>query len=164
MSVERVRNYLKKWHLEDRIIEFNTSSATVELAAQALNCIPAKIAKSIALQKGDSCVLIVTAGDSKIDNAKFKGYFGLKAKMLSPADVKAHLGYEVGGVCPFDIPEGIEVYLDISLKRFDKVFPACGSSNSVIGLTCQELFNCSAALAWVDLCKGWQDELAQTAS
>ena len=139
MSIEKVRDYFRKWNIEDRIQEFDVSSATVELAAKALNCEPERIAKSIALKAGDGAILVVAAGDARIDNAKFKAKFGFKAKMLSPDETITMVGHAVGGVCPFAVNEGVKTYLDISLKRFKTVFPACGSSNSAIELTIDEL-------------------------
>ena len=153
MSIEKVRTYLKQFNADNRIIEFATSSATVELAAQALNVIPARIAKTLSFKKDDSCILIVTSGDVKIDNPKFKSVFEIKAKMPSADEVFSLTGHAAGGVCPFAVSEGIPVYLDISLKRFDTVFPACGSSNSAIELTCDELFRYSEAKKWIDVCK-----------
>lgn len=162
MSIERVRNYFKTWGMEDRILEFPVSSATVELAAQAVGCEPARIAKTLSFQLPDGPVLIVTAGDAKVDNAKFKGFFHTKAKMLSPEEVSEKIGHSIGGVCPFGIEDGIRVYLDVSLRRFNTVFPACGSSNSAIELTPAELEQYSACLEWVDLCKGWQPPAAES--
>ena len=134
-------------------MEFDTSSATVELAAQALNVIPARIAKTLSFKKDNSCILIVTSGDVKIDNPKFKAAFEMKAKMPSADEVLSLTGHAPGGVCPFAVSGDIPVYLDISLKRFDTVFPACGSSNSAIELTCDELFRYSEAEKWIDVCK-----------
>lgn len=156
MSVARVKEYLKKWNMENRIIEFDISSATVELAAKALNCETKRIAKSISFMLDNKCILIVAAGDAKIDNTKYKKRFGLKAKMLSADEVPIYTGYAVGGVCPFAVYEGVKIYLDISLKRFETVFPACGSSNSVIEVTIEELERLSNFDEWVDVCKGWQ--------
>lgn len=155
MSIDRVREYFKQWNLEDRIQEFNVSSATVELAAQALNCEPERIAKSISFMVKGNAVLVVAAGDAKIDNRKFKEYFTVKAKMLTPDDLLEMVGYPVGGVCPFAVNEGTAVYLDKSLMRFETVFPACGSSNSTIELSIPELERYSNYLEWVDVCKGW---------
>lgn len=153
MSIERVRQYFSQWNMEDRILEFDVSSATVELAARAVGCEPARIAKTLSFQVQDRYILIVTAGDTKIDNAKFKKQFNTKAKMINPAEVEKIVGHAVGGVCPFGINEGVEVYLDVSLKRFDTVFPACGSSNSAIELTIGELEKYSRYTDWVDVCK-----------
>ena len=153
MAIEPVKEFFKKFNMEEKIMEFDTSSATVELAAQALNVIPARIAKTLAFKKDNSCILIVTSGDVKIDNPKFKSVFEIKAKMPSAEEVLSLTGHAAGGVCPFAVSENIPVYLDISLKRFDTVFPACGSSNSAIELTCDELFIYSKAEKWVDVCK-----------
>ena len=139
MSIEKVRSYLSKFGVEDRILEFSVSSATVELAAQALGCEPCQIAKSMAFQMGEGAILIVAAGDVKIDNSKFKAEFSAKAKMVQFNDVEQAVGHAAGGVCPFAIKEDVKVYLDESLKRFDTVYPACGSSNSAIGLSINEL-------------------------
>ena len=153
MSVEKVREYLKKFNAEDKILEFPVSSATVELAAQALNCEPERIAKSLTFKKDNGCIMVVTAGDTKIDNQKFKQEFGIKAKMLTPQEVTELVGHAVGGVCPFAVKDSVSVYLDVSLKRFETVFPACGSSNSAIELTCRELEEYSPSIKWIDVCK-----------
>lgn len=158
MAIERVREYFKQWDLEDQIMEFDVSSATVELAARALNCRPERIAKTLSFLLGEQCILIVAAGDAKIDNAKYKAAFGTKAKMLSVEEAETRIGHAVGGVCPFAVNEGVKVYLDQSLKRFDTVFPACGSSNSAIELTPQELERYASNFSgWVDVCKNWQE-------
>lgn len=157
MSIERVREYFRPLGREQDILEFEVSSATVELAAQAVGVIPARIAKTLSFLVDDSCVLIVTAGDAKIDNSKYKGMFHTKAKMLTPEQVTAFTGHAIGGVCPFGNPDGVRTYLDVSLKRFDTVYPAAGSSNSAIELTCEELEAYSKCQGWVDLCKGWQE-------
>lgn len=154
MSIERAKEWLKKWNLEDRVQEFDTSSATVELAAQAVGCEPARIAKTLSFKLGEEPILIVTAGDQKIDNHKYKERFSVKAKMLRPEEVTELVGHAVGGVCPFGINEGVTVYLDDSLKRFDTVYPACGSSSSAVRLTIGELEACSGYAGWVDVCKG----------
>ena len=153
MAIERVREYFKKWNMEDRILEFDVSSATVELAAAALHCEGARIAKTLSFHVGEQAILIVTAGDTKIDNAKYKATFGTKAKMLSFEEVEPLIGHGVGGVCPFGINDGVKVYLDESMKRFQTVFPACGSSNSAIELTISELEQYSGYERWVDVCK-----------
>jgi prolyl-tRNA editing enzyme YbaK/EbsC (Cys-tRNA(Pro) deacylase) len=155
MSIESVREYFSTWNMEDRILEFDVSSATVELAARALSCEPKRIAKTMSFLLEDRCILIVTAGDAKIDNAKYKRLFGKKAKMVSPDQVEALTGHQVGGVCPFAVPEGTPVYLDTSLKRFATIFPACGSSNSAIELSPEELAKYSKAETWIDVCKDW---------
>ena len=153
MSIERVREYFKSLGIEERILEFDVSSATVALAAEALHCEGCRIAKTLSFHVGDDVVLIVTAGDAKIDNAKYKAYFKVKAKMLTFEEAEALIGHAVGGVCPFATNPGVKVYLDISLKRFDTVFPACGSPSSAIELTIPELEKYSGYLAWVDVCK-----------
>ena len=152
MSIEKVRDYFKTLNIDGRILEFDVSSATVELAAKALNCEGARIAKSISFMKNDEPILVVTAGDMKIDNAKYKKKFGVKAKMLTPDEAAKLIGHAVGGVCPFAVNDGVKVYLDESLKRFDTVFPACGSSNSAIEVTVAELEKLSKCDEWVDVC------------
>lgn len=139
--------------MEDRVQEFEVSSATVELAAQALGCEPARIAKSLTFLLNDAALMVVAAGDARIDNAKFKARFAAKAKMLTPEQVLALVGHAVGGVCPFAVNAGVQIYLDESLKRFETVYPACGSSSSAIEMTIGELVQCSHALGWVDVCK-----------
>lgn len=156
MSIERVKTYLESYDLADRIQEFDVSSATVELAAAALGCEGCRIAKSLSFLVDGGAVLVVAAGDARIDNGKFKACFHTKARMLTAEEVTALVGHAVGGVCPFAVNEGVRTYLDISLKRFDTVFPACGSSNSAIELTLDELERSSRSLGWVDVCKGWQ--------
>ncbi len=156
MSIDNVRKYLTRFNRENDILEFPVSSATVQLAAEALNVIPARITKTLALKDGDGCMVIAVAGDGKIDNKKFKTEFGFKAKMLSPEETLEMTGHAVGGVCPFALPEGVKAYCDISMKRFDTVFPACGSSNSAIEVTCDELFEYSNAVKWIDICKDWE--------
>lgn len=153
MSVEKVRNYLKRYGLEDRLRVFPVSSATVELAALALHTEPARIAKSISFRDPGGCLIVVAAGDTKIDNAKFRAAFGFKARMLPPAEVEALTGYPVGGVCPFGNPPGAKVYCDVSLRRFDRVYPAGGSPDSCVCLTCEELAEVSRSAGWVDVCK-----------
>lgn len=158
MSVERVKKYLSAYGMEERVQEFAVSSATVELAAEALHVEPALIAKSISLHdEADGCLVIVVAGDAKIDNAKFKAEFGYKAKMLKFEEVEPLTGYAVGGVCPFGNPPGAKVYCDVSLRRFETVYPAAGSDNSCVRLSCEELFRVSKSLKWADVCKGWED-------
>lgn len=153
MSVEKVKDFFAKYGMENRIKEFSVSSATVELAADALECEPCRIAKTLSFMVGSKPILIVAAGDAKIDNRKYKAQFGTKAKMLKPDDTVSLIGHPVGGVCPFAVNEGVTVYLDISLKRFDTVFPACGSSNSAIELTIAELEKYSSYFSWIDVCK-----------
>lgn len=153
MSIENVKLFFKQYGMESRIQEFSVSSATVALAAEALHCEPCRIAKTLSFKVNNSPVLIVAAGDAKIDNAKYKAQFGAKAKMLFPEEVSELVGHSVGGVCPFAVNEGVAVYLDQSLKRFQTVFPACGSSNSAIELTIKELETCSGFSEWIDVCK-----------
>lgn len=155
MSIEKVKTYFAAFGREKEVMEFPVSSATVELAAQALSVEPARIAKTLSFQGEDDqhCILIVTAGDAKIDNSKFKHYFKQKARMLTPEKVTALTGHAIGGVCPFANTEGVRTYLDISLKRFHTVFPACGSNNSAIELNCDELFRYAQAREWIDVCK-----------
>ena len=155
MAIEVVREYLKKWDADKRIIEFDTSSATVELAAQAVGCEPARIAKTLSFLVEDHAILIVAAGDAKVDNPKYKAQFHTKAKMLSSDQVTEMIGHAVGGVCPFGVKPGVEIYLDESLRRFDTVFPAAGSSNSAIELSMEELERFSGSTNWIDVCKGW---------
>ncbi len=159
MSIERVRAFFRPLGREGDILEFPVSSATVELAARAAGVIPARIAKTLSFLVEDACVLVVMAGDAKVDNSKFKGFFHTKAKMLTPEQAQEMTGHGVGGVCPFANPEGVRTYLDVSMRRFDTVFPAAGSSNSAIELTCDELAEYSRCLGWIDVCKGWQEEL-----
>lgn len=155
MSVEKVYDYFKKFNMENRILQFDKSSATVELAAKAVGCEPAKIAKSLTFAVDNMPIMIVTAGDAKIDNSKFKAFFQTKAKMLSAKEVESLIGHSVGGVCPFAINDNVQVFLDVSLKRFATVFPAAGSSNSAIELHINELERYSNFSTWVDVCKGW---------
>lgn len=155
MAIDKVKAYFRQYGMEDKILEFDVSSATVELAAEALHCEPQRIAKTLSFLVDGHATLVVAAGDTKIDNAKYKAQFGTKAKMLSPEEVESLVGHAVGGVCPFAVKAGVEVYLDVSLKRFETVFPACGSSNSAIELTVAELENYSGYAGWVDVCKGY---------
>ena len=155
MSIERVKAYFKQYDMEERIREFDVSSATVELAAAALACEPQRIAKTLSFLQGDKAALVCTAGDAKVDNHKYKERFGMKAKMLSFEEVEQMTGHAVGGVCPFAVNEGASVYLDVSLKRFETVYPACGSANSAIELTIPELEKYSGYEEWVDVCKGY---------
>lgn len=157
MSIEKVKKYFAEFAMEGRILEFPVSSATVELAAQALNCEPRRIVKTLSFNVGGTPILICAAGDAKVDNARYKARFGVKAKMLSHDDAAALIGHAVGGVCPFAVNEGVEVYLDASIKRFQTVFPAAGSANSAIELTIPEMEAYSGFTAWVDVCKGWQE-------
>lgn len=153
MSIEKVRAYFRSVGMEEKVMEFPVSSATVELAAQALGCAPCRIAKTLSFYVDGDTVLVVTAGDTKIHNAKFKAFFGVKPKMLSPEDALTRIGHAVGGICPFAVNEGVRVYLDESMRRFPTIFPACGSSNSAIELTMEELEKHSGSIAWVDVCK-----------
>ena len=153
MSIEKVKEYFRQYGMEDRVWEKEHSSATVEEAAEALGCEPQRIAKTLSFQAGDRVVLVVTAGDRKIDNKKYREQFGCKAQMLKFEEVEDLVGHAVGGVCPFAVREGVEVYLDESLKRFETVFPAAGSSNSMIELSIEELERYSHSLQWVDVCK-----------
>ena len=156
MSIEKVRAYFAAQGIEDRIQEFPVSSATVELAAQALGVEGKRIAKTLSFLVGDQCVLIVAAGDAKVDNPKFKAQFHTKAKMLPDDLVPEYVGHAVGGVCPFAVKEGVAIYLDESLRRFETVFPAAGSANSAIELTIPELERYAQTTQWIDVCKGWQ--------
>ena|SRR5699024_5255858 len=159
MSLESVKEHFKQWGKESDIMEFDSSSATVEQAADTLGIAPAQIAKTLSFRgKEEKAILVVTAGDAKIDNKKFRHMFGFKARMLSPDEVLEQTGHAIGGVCPFGLANDLEVYLDVSLQRFDSVYPACGSSNSAIELSCEELFEYSSAKQWVDVCKGWEKE------
>ena len=156
MSIERVKEYFRGYGVAERIQEFPVSSATVELAAAALGCEGCRIAKTLSFLVDGAPVLVVAAGDARIDNGKFKAFFHTKAKMLSAGEAAELVGHAVGGVCPFAVNEGVKTYLDVSLRRFETVFPACGSSNSAIELTQSELERFSRAVAWVDVCKDWQ--------
>ena len=159
MSIQSVREYLTPLGRADRILVFETSSATVELAAQAAGVIPARIAKSLSLMLPEGPILLVAAGDARIDNPRFKAQFHAKAKMLSADEVTLRIGHAVGGVCPFAIKSDVRTWLDVSLKRFDTVYPACGSANSAIELSCDELEAAAQGFAgWVDVCKGWREE------
>ena len=156
MSIEKVKSYFAAFGMEERILEFPVSSATVELAAQALNCEGCRIVKTLSFNVNGKAILICAAGDAKVDNAKYKARFGAKAKMLSHEEAATLIGHAVGGVCPFAVNEGVEVYLDESIKRFETVFPAAGSSNSAIELTIAEMEQFSGYTDWVDVCKAWQ--------
>ncbi|ARU48376.1 YbaK/EbsC family protein [Sulfurospirillum diekertiae] len=155
MAIEKVKAYFKIYEMESQVIEFAVSSATVELAAAALACAPERIAKSLTFYGEESAILIVTAGDAKVDNQKFKEHFNMKAKMLKAEDVEPLIGHAIGGVCPFGVNANVHIYLDISLKRFDVVYPAAGSANSAIALDLKSLEVHSKALGWVDVCKNW---------
>jgi prolyl-tRNA editing enzyme YbaK/EbsC (Cys-tRNA(Pro) deacylase) len=158
MAISQVKDYLRRWNRDTDIIEMDASTATVPEAAQTLGVIPARIAKSISLKLGETAIIVVTAGDMKLDNRKYKDYFAAKTKMLSPEEALQYTGHAVGGVCPFGLPEGVKVYLDVSMKRFETVFPACGSSNSAIELNLDELHEYSGNTAWVDVCKPINEE------
>lgn len=153
MAIDKVREYLRQWGRENDILEFDTSSATVEMAANALGVEPCRIAKTLSFKENDSAMLVVTAGDRKIDNGKFKGEFGFKAKMLTPEEVVDFTGHAVGGVCPFGLKHNLSIYLDESLRQYDYVYPACGSSNSAIKLSWEEIMEYSGGKKWVDVCK-----------
>lgn len=156
MSIQKVRAYFEQFGIADRIREFEVSSATVELAAVAVGVEGARIAKSLSFKVGEEPIIIVAAGDAKIDNSKYKVQFHTKAKMLTHEEAHALIGHDVGGVCSFALPENVKVYLDVSLKRFETVFPAAGSDNSAIELTCEELERYSSNFQeWVDVCKAW---------
>lgn len=157
MSIEKVRAYFREFGMEERVLEFEVSSATVELAAQAVGVEGKRIAKTLSFLLNDRCILVVAAGDAKVDNRRYKERFGGKAKMLSYDEVPDRIGHAVGGVCPFAVKEGVEVYLDESLRRFETVFPACGSSNSAIELTIPELERYARFTDWVDVCKAWRE-------
>lgn len=155
MSLEKVITYFEKFHMDQQILTFDASTATVQQAAEALGCEPERIAKTLSFTVNEDVILIVAAGDAKIDNAKFKSYFSVKAKMLKADEVEERVGHAIGGVCPFGINEAVSVYLDESLKRFETVYPACGSSNSAIELTIDELDRYSNNRQWIDVCKNW---------
>lgn len=156
MAIEKVKEYFEVYGLENKILEFDSSSATVELAAQAVGCEGKRIAKTLSFLINDKAILIVVAGDAKIANAKYKARFNTKAKMIPADQVEELIGHGIGGVCPFAINEGVDVYLDESLKRFDTVFPAAGSANSAIELTIEDLEKYSKSIEWVDICKDWE--------
>lgn len=154
MSIEKVREYLKKYGKENDILEFSESSATVELAAKAAGVIPARIVKTLSFKSENGCILICAAGDTKIDNKKFKDYFSIKAKMLTPEEVVEFTGHAIGGVCPFGIDNPqVQVFCDESIRRFETVFPAAGSSNSAVELSPEELYQISRSTSWIDVCK-----------
>ena len=157
MGFEEVNAYLVQAGYGDRVQEFDVSSATVELAAQALGCPPAHIAKTLSFLNGERTILLVTAGDARVDSSRFKKTFGVKkVKMVPAEEVEARTGHAVGGVCPFGVPDSADVFLDESLRRFDTVFPACGSDNSSIELSPADLETCSCSRGWVDVCSGWR--------
>ncbi len=157
MSIDKARKHLARWGKDGLVVEHEMSSATVELAAQALNTAPGRIAKTLSFLNGERTLLVVAAGDARVDSSKFKKAFGLKkARMVPSEEVEPRIGHAVGGVCPFGVNEGVDVWLDESLRRFETVFPACGSSNSSIELSLDELAECSEACGWTDVCKDWQ--------
>lgn len=159
MAIDKVKEYFRKYGMEDRIMEFDVSSATVELAAKAVGCEPARITKTLSFKLGDQPILIACAGDAKVANPKYKAEFGQKAKMLSFDEAEELIGHAVGGVCPFAVKDGVKVYLDVSLKRFDVVYPAAGSDNSAVALSPDEMEEYSSNFVkWVDVCKGWNEE------
>jgi prolyl-tRNA editing enzyme YbaK/EbsC (Cys-tRNA(Pro) deacylase) len=158
MSIDAVREYFAPLGRAGDILEFDSSSATVELAAEAAGVIPARIAKTLSFFADGGCVLVVAAGDARVDNKKYKAQFHCKAKMLSPDEAVLLTGHAVGGVCPFGVPESVHTYLDVSMRRFQTVFPAAGSANSAIELTCDELHRYACSRGWVDVCSGWQEE------
>lgn len=163
MSLDSVKAHFKQWNRDQDIMEFETSSATVQEAADTIGVIPARIAKTLSFRgKEDKGMLVVAAGDAKIDNKKFRHTFGFKARMLTPEEVLEQTGHVIGGVCPFGLKQDLDVYLDVSMKRFNTVFPACGSTNSAIELTLDELLTYSNAKEWVDVCKGWEEEDQQS--
>ena len=155
MAIEKVKAFFKQYGMEGRVLEFEVSSATVELAAQAAGCEPCRIAKSLSFLVDEKAILVVCAGDAKVDNAKYKAQFGTKAKMLTPDQVEAMIGHAVGGVCPFGVNEGVRTYLDVSLKRFEIVYPACGTASSAVRLDLEEVERASGSLGWIDVCKDW---------
>lgn len=158
MSIDKARKHLARWGKDGLVVEHEMSSATVELAAQALNTEPGRIAKTLSFLNGDRTLLVVAAGDARVDSSKFKKAFGLKkARMVPSEEVEPRIGHAIGGVCPFGVNEGVDVWLDESLRRFETVFPACGSSNSSIELSLDELAECSEACGWADVCKDWQE-------
>ena len=158
MSIERAKKHLSRWGKDSMVVEHEASSATVELAALALGTNAARIAKTLSFLNGERTLLVVAAGDARVDSAKFKKAFGLKkARMVPAEEVEPRIGHAIGGVCPFGVNEGVDVWLDESLRRFTTVFPACGSSNSSIELSLDELAECSEACGWADVCKDWQD-------
>ncbi|WP_339255617.1 YbaK/EbsC family protein [Paenibacillus sp. FSL P2-0136] len=157
MAIEKVKDFFKQYGMDSQIKEFEVSSATVDLAASALGCEPERIAKTLSFMVNGQAALVVAAGDAKVDNKKFKEYFKTKAKMLSPDEAIDRVGHAIGGVCPFAIKNDVSVYLDISLKRFKTIYPACGSSNSAIELTIKQLEQYSSYSEWIDVCKGWND-------
>ncbi|KRF62076.1 YbaK/EbsC family protein [Peribacillus butanolivorans] len=165
MSIESVKSHFKKWDREGDVMEFETSSATVNEAAETIGVTPARIAKTLSFRgEGENAILVVAAGDAKVDNKKFRQMFGFKARMLSAEDVLEQTGHAIGGVCPFGLANDLDVFLDVSMKRFESLFPACGSANSAIELKLAELFEYSGAKDWVDVCKAWEEEQNEEAA
>lgn len=165
MSLESVKAHFKKWNRENDVQVFEQSSATVDMAAETIGVIPARIAKTLSFRgEDDKAILVVAAGDAKIDNKKFRHTFGYKARMLTAEEVVEQTGHVIGGVCPFGLANDLDVYLDVSMKRFETLFPACGSTNSAIELTCEELEEYSYAKNWIDVCKGWEEEQQEEAT
>ncbi|MDO4327541.1 MAG: YbaK/EbsC family protein [bacterium] len=160
MSLDKVKSYFAELGMEERVKEFHQSSATVELAAQALGCKPERIAKTMSFLLGEQPILIVTAGDAKVDNKKYKEQFHQKARMIPAENVEQYIGHAPGGVCPFVVLPGVQIFLDESLKRFDIVYPAAGSANSAVELSPAELETCCVSQGWVNVCKGWEAEMA----
>ncbi|WP_285768638.1 YbaK/EbsC family protein [Peribacillus sp. SI8-4] len=161
MSIESVKQHFGKWNREGEVMEFATSSATVYEAADTIGVIPARIAKTLSFRgEGDKAILVVAAGDAKVDNKKFRQSFGFKPRMLSPDEVLEQTGHAIGGVCPFGLANDLDVFLDVSMKRFESVYPACGSTNSAIKLTLSQLSEYSGSKDWVDVCKDWEEEMS----
>ena len=159
LSLESVKKHFEQWNRQQNVMEFETSSATVDQAAETIGVSPARIAKTLSFRgSNEKAILIVAAGDAKIDNKKFRHYFGFKARMLSPEEVLEQTGHAIGGVCPFGLTNDLDVYLDVSMERFETVFPACGSTNSAIELTKGELYQYSFAKEWVNVCKCWEED------
>lgn len=159
MSIQKVREYFRGFGMEERVREFPVSSATVELAARAVGVEPGRIAKSMSFRMGEEAIVIVMAGDARVDNPRYKAQFHAKARMLTFDEAHTLIGHDPGGICSFALPEGVKTYLDVSLRRFETVFPAAGSANSAIEMSCEELECCSSGFAgWVDVCKGWRPE------
>ncbi|MBS5607520.1 YbaK/EbsC family protein [Clostridium sp. AF18-27] len=165
MAFNIAKDHLNHFNLAGRVQVFDVSSATVDLAAQAVGCEPAHIAKTLSFIVNGQPVLVVAAGDAKVDNRRYKDEFGTKAKMLTPQEAEDLVGHAVGGVCPFGVKPGVRVFLDQSLKRFEEVYPACGSANSAVRLSIPELELSSGCEKWVDVCKGWreQEQVKETA-
>ena len=159
MAIEAARRHLARWGRGKDILEFETSSATVELAAAAAGVEPARIAKTLTFRDGEGAMIVVAAGDARTDNGRFKAVFGGKPRMLTAEEALFFTGHAVGGICPFGLTHDLPVWLDISLRRFEYVLPACGSGNSAIRLTCGELETYSGARGWVDVCKGWEGQV-----